>query len=74
MNAYLSPRVQWLMILFNSMMLLRSKLHKKLPNLIQNPPFAAVSQTLIPYSEIAARFQHWMRLTKWSNQKLQAKK
>ncbi|MGK7878913.1 MAG: FAD-dependent oxidoreductase [Crocosphaera sp.] len=74
LNAYLSPRSNWLMILFNSIMLLRSKLHKKLPNLIQNTPFAAVSQTLIPYSEIADRFQHWMRLTKWSNEQLQAKK
>ncbi|MDJ0658187.1 MAG: NAD(P)/FAD-dependent oxidoreductase [Crocosphaera sp.] len=69
LNAYLSPRTNWLMILFNSMILLRSKLNEKLPNLIQPTPLNAVSQTLIPYSEIAHRFQHWIRLIKWSNQK-----
>ncbi|MDJ0598280.1 MAG: FAD-dependent monooxygenase [Crocosphaera sp.] len=65
LNAYLAPRANWLMILFNTVMLLRSKLNKKFPNLIQLTPFAAVSQTLIPYSEIADRFQHWIKLIKW---------
>ncbi|MDJ0846483.1 MAG: NAD(P)/FAD-dependent oxidoreductase [Crocosphaera sp.] len=75
LNACLSPRSNWLMILFNSVMLLRSKLNEKFPNLIQPTPLNAVSRTLIPYSEIANRFQHWMTIIKWSNQRqLEAKK
>lgn len=68
LNAYLSPRANWLIILFNSMMLVRSRLNEKFPNLIQPTPITAVSRTFISYSEIADRFEHWMRLIKWSNQ------
>lgn len=69
LNACLSPRSNWLMILFNSVMLLRSKLNEKFPTLIQPTPINAVSQSLIPYSEIADSFQHWMTIIKWSNQR-----
>ncbi|MEA5532889.1 NAD(P)/FAD-dependent oxidoreductase [Crocosphaera sp. XPORK-15E] len=69
MNADLAPRSQWVSFLFNTVMLIRSKLNKKFPNLIKPTAATEVSQTLIPYSEIAARFQHWMSLIKWSNER-----
>lgn len=69
LNTQLSPKAKWLIYLFNTAIGITSKINKRFPKLFSPPVSFLLSQTTIPYSEIARRFNLWMRLIKWSNER-----
>ena len=73
LNTQLAPRAKWLVFLLNTAMGIRSKLSKRFPQWISPPFFSLLSQTTMPYSEIARLFKPWMRLINWSNEKMLVK-
>ncbi|MDJ0554388.1 MAG: NAD(P)/FAD-dependent oxidoreductase [Microcoleaceae cyanobacterium MO_207.B10] len=70
LNTQLLPRSQRLLFLMNMVMGIQSKLSKTFPKLSKGSYSYLLSQTTLPYSQIAERFQLWMRLIKWSNDKI----
>ncbi|MDJ0631865.1 MAG: NAD(P)/FAD-dependent oxidoreductase [Xenococcaceae cyanobacterium MO_188.B29] len=69
LNTQLSPKAKWLIFLFNTVRGIEIKLNQQFPKLFNPSFFVLLSQTTMPYSEIAHKFSFWMRLIKWSNKK-----
>lgn len=73
LNTQLSPKAKWLIFLFSTAMGVKSKMNKQFPKQFSPPLSFLLSQTNVPYSEIAQRFNFWMRLIKWSNNRVMTK-
>ena len=74
LNTQFLPEAKWLLIfLFNTAMGVKSKMNKQFPKQFSPPLSFLLSQTNVPYSEIAQRFNFWMRLIKWSNNRVMTK-
>lgn len=70
LNTQLLPHSPRLLFFLNIVMGIQSKLSKIFPQLSNTSYSYLLSQTTLPYSKIAQRFKPWMRLIKWSNEKI----
>lgn len=73
LSTLMRPKAKWVSRLFGATLMMQSKVNKRFPQLVKPTPSTLLSKTTMPYAEIYDRFQPWMSLIRWSNQKILAK-
>ncbi len=67
LNTELTPKRKWVALLYGIATVIQTKLYGRSPGVIFPPLWYALSQTTIPYTEIARRLRFWMRLIRLTN-------